>query len=220
VGKSTLLNLLPRFYDVGTGTIKLDGMDIRRAKLQDLRKHIALVLQDNIMLPATIAENIGYGRPDASEAEIREAARLAMADEFIMALPDGYDTEVAEGGANLSGGQRQRIAIARALLTGAPIIVMDEPTSALDPHHEHLVTQSLNSLKGKRTILIVSHRLSTVVGCDQIFVMEKGRVAEHGTHGELVSQGGLYRQMAQHQMNLPEAEAAAVADEDDELVAA
>jgi ABC-type multidrug transport system fused ATPase/permease subunit len=202
VGKSTLLNLLPRFYDPGEGAVRLDGINLREAKLRDVRQHVALVLQDSVILPTTIAENIAYGRPGATDHEIREAARLARCAEFIEHLPKGYDTIVAEGGANLSGGQRQRISIARALLTRAPIIILDEPTSALDPHHEQLVTESLESLKGMRTLIIVSHRLSTVRKCDQIFVMSAGRVVEHGTHAELVEHRGLYYDMARKQLNL------------------
>jgi ABC-type multidrug transport system fused ATPase/permease subunit len=204
VGKSTLLNLLPRFYDPIAGAIRMDGADIRDVKLGDLRKHVALVLQESVILPTTIAENIAYGFPKATHEQIREAARLAGAAEFIEALPEGYQTKVAEGGQNLSGGQRQRISIARALLTEAPFVVLDEPTSALDPHHEQVVTDALRKLKGQRTIVIVSHRLSTVVACDQIFVMDQGRVVEHGTHAELLMRRGAYYEMARHQFQLEE----------------
>jgi ATP-binding cassette, subfamily B, bacterial len=199
VGKSTLLNLLPRFYDPTGGSIRLDGIDVRDVKLSDLRKHVALVLQDSLMLPTTIAENIGYGRPNASAEQIRSAAEMAGADEFIADLPEAYQTQVTEGGQNLSGGQRQRISIARALLTEAPFIVLDEPTSALDPLHERRITQMLRRLKGQRTIILVSHRLSTVVDCDQIFVMDRGEIVEHGTHEQLLALDGLYAEMAQHQ---------------------
>jgi ABC-type multidrug transport system fused ATPase/permease subunit len=202
VGKSTLLNLLPRFYDPSGGAVRLDGIDARRVRVKDLRRHVALVLQESVILPTTVAENIAYGRPQATREQIREAARLAGAADFIDALPAGYDTKVAEGGQNLSGGQRQRISIARALLTEAPFVVLDEPTSALDPHHEQVVTDALRALKGSRTIVIVSHRLSTVVACDQIFVMDQGRVVEHGTHAQLVARRGLYYEMARHQLRL------------------
>jgi subfamily B ATP-binding cassette protein MsbA len=201
-GKSTLLNLLPRFYDPTGGAIKLDGVDIRRSRIADVRRHVALVLQESVILPTTLAENIAYGRPDATFEQIQQAARLAGAAGFIEQLPAGYDTVVAEGGQNLSGGQRQRIAVARALLTDAPFIVLDEPTSALDPHHEAVVTQSLAALKGKRTMIVVSHRLSTVVDCDQIFVMDGGQVVERGTHDQLVALRGVYYEMARQQLRL------------------
>jgi len=201
-GKSTLLNLLPRFYDPCGGRIEIDGIDARDIKLKDLRRHTALVLQEPVMLPTTVDDNIAYGRPGPSEAEIIRAARMAGAASFIDKFEHGYDTPVAEGGSNLSGGQRQRIAIARALLTEAPFIILDEPTSALDPLGERLVTQTLDGLKGQRTIILVSHRLSTVVNADRIFVMDAGRVIEQGTHSELLAMGGLYAQMADDQMGV------------------
>jgi subfamily B ATP-binding cassette protein MsbA len=204
VGKSTLLNLLPRFYDPTGGAIRLDGVDLRDVRVQDVRRHVALVLQESVILPTTIAENIAYGRPNATPDQIRDAARLAGAAEFIEKFPDGYNTVIAEGGQNFSGGQRQRISIARALLTEAPFVVLDEPTSALDPHHEKLVTGALRELKGKRTIIVVSHRLSTVVDCDQIFVLHNGQVVERGTHEELVDDRGIYYGMARHQLQLDE----------------
>jgi ATP-binding cassette subfamily B protein len=202
VGKSTLLNLLPRFYDPAAGAIRLDGTDIRQARVTDVRKHVALVLQESVILPTTIAENIAYGRPRATPEQIRQAARLAGVAEFIEQLPDGYNTLIAEGGANLSGGQRQRISIARALLTEAPFVVLDEPTSALDLEHETLVTQSLRSLKGQRTVIIVSHRLGVVADCDQIFMMDDGRIVEQGTHAELIARRGRYYTMARHQLHV------------------
>ena len=182
-GKSTLLNLLPRFYDPTGGAVRYDGVDARPARVKDLRRHVALVLQDSVILPTTVAENIAYGRPQATREQVREAARLAGAAEFIERLPDGYDTQLTEAGQNLSGGQRQRISIARALLSEAPCVVLDEPTSALDPHHEAVVTRSLAELKGARTIVLVGHRLSTVAGCDRIYVMDGGRVSEAGRVG-------------------------------------
>jgi len=209
VGKSTMLSLLPRFYDPTGGSIRLDGIDIRGVRIKDLRRHIALVLQENTILPASVSENIAYGRPEASDEQIRHAAKLAEADTFIRALPEGYATEISESGANLSGGQRQRIAIARALITEAPIMILDEPTSALDPNNERSITHTLNSLKGQRTIILVSHRLSTVVECDQIFMMERGEIIERGTHDELVARRGAYYEMARHQLQLDEAEAGA-----------
>jgi ABC-type multidrug transport system fused ATPase/permease subunit len=212
VGKSTILSLLPRFYDPTGGSIQLDGHDIRGVKLKDLRKHIALVLQENVILPTSVAENIAYGRPDATAEQIQQAAKLAEADDFIAALPQGYATQINESGANLSGGQRQRIAIARALITEAPLMILDEPTSALDPNNERAIAHTLNSLKGQRTIVLVSHRLSTVVECDQIFMMEKGQIIERGTHEQLVAQRGAYYEMARHQLQLDDvAQDAAVA---------
>jgi ATP-binding cassette, subfamily B, bacterial len=201
-GKSTLLNLLPRFYDPTSGAVRLDGIDVRNVRLADLRKQVALVLQESVILPTTIAENIAYGRPRATRQQIREAARLAGAAEFIERMPEGYNTVICEGGQNLSGGQRQRISIARALLTEASFIVLDEPTSALDPLHEQMIVQTLQKLKGLRTIILVSHRLSTVRDCDQIFVMSAGKIVEQGTHEQLLEEHGVYHQMASHQFDL------------------
>jgi ABC-type multidrug transport system fused ATPase/permease subunit len=203
VGKSTVLNLLPRFYDPTLGAIRLDGIDVRTCRVGDVRRHVALVLQESVILPTTIAENIAYGRTGATREQIVEAATLSGAAEFIDQLPKGYDTEIVDGGQNLSGGQRQRISIARALLTEAPFVVLDEPTSALDPHHEQVVIDALRSLKRTRTIVLVSHRLSSVVDCDQIFVMDRGRVVEHGTHAELLGVRGLYHAMWSRQMHVP-----------------
>jgi ATP-binding cassette subfamily B protein len=162
---------------------------------------VALVLQESVILPATIAENIAYGQPYATRAQIRDVARLAGIADFVESLPHGYDTDIAESGHNLSGGQRQRISIARALLTEAPFIVLDEPTSALDPLHEQLIIQTLHQLKGKRTIILVSHRLSTVRECDQIFVMDQGQIVERGTHEQLLAINGIYTTMAQRQLS-------------------
>jgi len=201
-GKTTLLNLLPRFYDPTAGGIVLDQNDIRTITLASLRRHIALVHQENIILPTTIAENIAYGRPDATQQQIEHAAESAGAREFIEKMPEKWESQVAENGGNLSGGQRQRIAIARALLTEAPILVLDEPTSALDAEHERLITQTLMNLIRSRTIIIVSHRLSTVMGCDRIYVMEGGKIVEEGDHARLVSQDGPYRRMARHQLGV------------------
>jgi subfamily B ATP-binding cassette protein MsbA len=198
-GKSTLLNLLPRFYDPTAGVMTLDGIDARQIKLADLRRHVALVLQESVILPTTIAENIAYGKPDATIEQIRAAAELAGASGFIEQLPEAYQSPVSERGQNLSGGQRQRLSIARALLSEAPFVILDEPTSALDPIHGQIITQSLKGLKRQRTIIIVSRRLSTVMECDQIFVMDQGQVVEQGTHEQLLAQRGLYHTMASHQ---------------------
>jgi ABC-type multidrug transport system fused ATPase/permease subunit len=202
VGKTTLLNLLPRFYDPTSGALTLDDIDVRTVKIKDLRAHVALVLQENLILPTTVAENISYGRPDATQGQIEDAARLAGAATFIEKLPEGYQTVVSESGGNLSGGQRQRIGIARALLTEAPIMVFDEPTSALDPQNEALITRTLQNLKRQRTIVLVSHRLSTVMDSDQIFVMEEGRIIERGKHDELLALHGVYFAMAQQQLKV------------------
>ncbi len=201
VGKTTLLNLLPRFYDPVSGALRLDGRDVRQIKLKDVRKHVALVLQESVILPTTVAENIAYGRPRASMAQIRKAADMAGAG-FIEQLENGFETLISESGQNLSGGQKQRISIARALLTESPIIIMDEPTSALDPHHEQLIIQTLQRLKGQRTIILVSHRLSTVADCDRIFVMQEGKIVEQGNHAALLAQRGLYYEMARHQLKI------------------
>jgi len=202
VGKTTLLNLFPRFYDPTAGCIKLDGIDIRNIQLKCLRAHIALVLQENMVLPTTIHENIAYGFPNARRNSIRRAAALAGAATFIERMPHRYHTQVMENGSNLSGGQRQRLGIARALLSRAPIIVLDEPTSALDPENEMHITRLLRSLKGARTIIMVSHRLSTVADCDRIFVMDHGRIVETGTHQQLIAQQGIYSKLARHQLKL------------------
>jgi len=194
-GKSTLLNLMLRFYDPTEGALRLDGFDFRRIRISDLRAHMALVGQENVMLPVSIAENISYGRPEAAQKEIAEAAAMAGAAGFIEDLPEGYETHLAEGGQNLSGGQRQRIAIARALLTQAPFLILDEPTSALDPQHERHLIETLRTLKGVRTIVLVTHRLESVVDCDRIFVMSSGTIVERGTHALLLAVGGSYAQM-------------------------
>jgi ATP-binding cassette, subfamily B, bacterial len=193
-GKSTLLALMLRLYDPTTGAVRLDGVDLRAARLTDARAHMALVAQDSLMLPTTVAANIAYGQPGASRYEIERAAELAGAG-FIQDLPEGYETVLTEGGQNLSGGQRQRLAIARALLTRAPFLILDEPTSALDPHHEQRLLETLNSLKGGRTIVLVTHRLESVTACDQVFVMEAGRIVERGTHHALLDRNGPYARM-------------------------
>jgi ABC-type multidrug transport system fused ATPase/permease subunit len=200
-GKSTLLNLLPRFYDPTSGGVKLDGCDLRQIKLKDVRRHIALVLQESVILPTTIAENIAYGCPAATHEEIREAARLAGASGFIEALPEQYQTALLDSGMNLSGGQRQRIALARALLTRAPILVLDEPTSALDAEHERIINKTLDSLKGRHTVVLVSHRISTIMSCDRICVLSQGTIVEQGSHQELLNQSGIYAAMAKQQLH-------------------
>ncbi len=214
-GKSTLLSLLPRLYDPTSGFISLDGYDLRKIKLTDVRRHVALVPQDSAMLAASISENIAYGRPGATRSQVREAAEMAGAAEFIEGLPEGYDTIITEGGQNLSGGQRQRIAIARAVLSEAPVLVLDEPTSALDPHHEHLVMDMLGRLRKHRTIVLVTHRIETVSGCDQIFVMNAGRIVERGSHAQLMARGDQYTSLALRRTRSPADPSSPPADADE-----
>jgi subfamily B ATP-binding cassette protein MsbA len=194
-GKSTLSNLLARFYDVTAGSIRIDGLDIRDVTVASLRKQIGMVAQDTFLFNDSVANNIRYGNPAATLAEVQEAARNAMADEFISKLPQGYDTPIGERGMKLSGGQRQRIAIARALLKNAPILVLDEATSHLDTESEMLVQRALANLISGRTVIVIAHRLSTIRRADQIVVLENGRVAETGRHDELVQAGGVYQRL-------------------------
>ncbi len=194
-GKSTLLSLVPRFYDPNAGVVRLDGRDVRTITKKSLRAQIAIVLQDTLLFSTTIRENIAYGRPEASEEEIREAARRAQAEEFISRLPNGYESSVGERGGHLSVGQRQRIGIARAFLKNAPILLLDEPTSALDPTTEAAIMETIKDLMHGRTTLIVTHRLATVHGVDQIVVLEHGRIVEQGRGGELVAHGGAYARL-------------------------
>lgn len=198
-GKTTILSLLPRFYDVTGGRITANGHDLRDLSLHSLRSQIALVTQEPFLFDDTIAANIAYGRSDPSEDAIIEAARAAAAHDFIMALPQGYQTRVGEAGARLSGGQRQRIAIARAFLKDAPILLLDEATSALDTESEALVQQALERLIAGRATLMIAHRLSTVRNADRIYVIDAGKVAEIGTHDELVARDGLYARLARQQ---------------------
>jgi subfamily B ATP-binding cassette protein MsbA len=198
-GKSTVLSLIPRFYDVGAGSLSIDGQDVRCLSLHSLREQIALVTQEPFLFDDSIWANIAYSRPGATVGEIEAAARAAAAHEFIQALPQGYDTAVGEAGARLSGGQRQRIAIARAFLKNAPILLLDEATSALDTESEAQVQAALDRLMAGRATLLIAHRLSTVKGADRIYVIDKGRVVETGTHASLLRARGLYARLAQAQ---------------------
>jgi ATP-binding cassette subfamily B protein len=194
-GKSTLLSLVPRFYNPNTGSVTLDGRDLRSITKKSLRAKVALVLQDTLLFSTTVRENIAYGRPDATEEEIQEAARRAQADEFIGRLPRGYDSQVGERGGHLSVGQRQRIGIARAFLKDAPILLLDEPTSALDPTTEAAIMETIKELMQGRTTLIVTHRLATIHRVDKIVVLEHGRIVEQGSGADLVARGGVYAKL-------------------------
>ena len=194
-GKSTLLSLVPRFYDATTGSITLDCRDIRQITKKSLRAQIAIVLQDTLLFSTTVRENIAYGRPDATEEEIIEAARRAQADEFIREMPQGYHSLVGERGGHLSVGQRQRIGIARAFLKNAPILLLDEPTSALDPATESAIMETIKELMRGRTTLIATHRLATIHNLDQIIVLDHGRIIEQGRGPDLIARGGVYAKL-------------------------
>jgi subfamily B ATP-binding cassette protein MsbA len=207
-GKSTLTKLLPRFHDPVSGAVLWDGTDLRDATISSLRAQIALVTQETVLFNDTVRHNIAYGKPDATQAEIEEAARIAFAHDFIQELPQKYETTVGERGIFLSGGQRQRLAIARALLVDAPVLILDEATSALDAESERFVQQAIANLVRNRTTMVIAHRLSTVRRADAIVVMEGGRITEVGTHAELLLRGGQYRKLYELQF----------ADEEEEVV--
>jgi subfamily B ATP-binding cassette protein MsbA len=194
-GKSTLFNLIPRFYDPSNGCVKLDGVDLRGMTVESLRANIAIVPQDTLLISGSVRENILYGRLDATEAEMIDAAKAANAHDFVLGLPQSYDTLVGERGAKLSGGQRQRIAIARAILKDPRILLLDEATSSLDSESEGLVQEALGRLMQGRTTIIIAHRLSTVQVAHRIAVLDKGSLVELGTHQDLLAQGGLYHRL-------------------------
>src|SRR5438270_2284177 len=194
-GKSTLLSLVPRFYDPTSGSVTLDGRDIREIKKKSLRAQIGIVLQDTLLFSTTIRENIAYGRPDATDDEIVEAGKCAQADEFIRQMPNGYSSTVGERGGQLSVGQRQRIGIARAFLKNAPILLLDEPTSALDPTTEAAIMETIKELMRGRTTLIATHRLATIHDVDRIVVVERGRIVEEGRGSELLARAGVYAKL-------------------------
>ncbi|MEN8894792.1 MAG: ABC transporter transmembrane domain-containing protein, partial [Yoonia sp.] len=198
-GKSTVIQLLQRFYDPQTGGVKIDGVDLRDMARMDFRQHVALVPQDPVIFADTARENIRFGRPDATDAEVVEAAKAAAAHDFLTALPDGYDSDVGERGVMLSGGQKQRIAIARAILRDAPILLLDEATSALDAESERLVQSAVEDLARTRTTIMVAHRLATVKQADRIIVFDGGKIVATGTHDDLVAEGGLYARLARLQ---------------------
>ena len=202
-GKTTTCSLLPRFYDPGAGSVEIDGIDVRDVTVETLREAIGIVQQDVYLFGGTVRENIAYGRPDATDAQIVEAARRANIHEFVMGLPEGYDTFVGERGARLSGGQKQRIAIARVFLRNPRILILDEATSALDNESERAIQASLEELSEGRTTLVIAHRLSTIRGADLIAVVEDGRVVEQGTHDELLELGGTYARYYEMQFGRP-----------------
>jgi ABC-type transport system involved in Fe-S cluster assembly fused permease/ATPase subunit len=215
-GKSTISRLLFRLYDLSSGQILIDGQDIRQVTQASLRASIGMVPQDTVLFNDTVRYNIRYGRWDASDAEVEEAAQLAQIDGFIKMSPKGYETQVGERGLKLSGGEKQRVAIARTVLKGPPILVLDEATSALDSHTEHEIQEALERVSRNRTTLVIAHRLSTIVGADEIIVLDQGLIAERGTHSQLLASGGLYASMWNRQREAQEARErlALIADED------
>ncbi|WP_246541650.1 ABCB family ABC transporter ATP-binding protein/permease [Roseibium polysiphoniae] len=205
-GKSTISRLLFRFYDVSGGAVRIDDQDVRDVTQESVRNAIGMVPQDTVLFNDTIAYNIRYGRPDATDEEVKEAARMAQIHDFIERLPDGYQSEVGERGLKLSGGEKQRVAIARTILKAPPILILDEATSALDTHTEREIQTALDQVSKNRTTLVIAHRLSTVVNADQIIVLEAGEIAERGTHAQLMAKGGLYASMWARQREADEAE--------------
>jgi ATP-binding cassette subfamily B protein len=199
-GKSSLVHLIPRFYDVGQGQISIDGVEVRRWEPGALRKQVGIVLQQTTLFSGTIRENIAYGRPGAVMTEVVGAARAAQAHDFIMAMPEGYESWVEERGANLSGGQKQRIAIARALLISPGILILDDSTSAVDMETEAKIQSALDVLMAERTIFIVAQRISSVLTADHIIVLDHGRITAQGTHGQLLESSPIYQEIYHSQM--------------------
>ena len=199
-GKTTLVNLIPRFYDTSGGRVLVDGVDVRELKLGQLRRSVSVIFQETFLFSATVAENIAYGRPVAARKEIEESARAAQAEEFIRELDDGYDTVVGERGVTLSGGQKQRIAIARAFLMNPRILILDDATASVDSRTERLIRSAMSGLTAGRTTFVIAHRFSTVQHADQILVLKEGRIVERGTHNELIGRGGFYSEIFEQQI--------------------
>jgi ABC-type multidrug transport system fused ATPase/permease subunit len=198
-GKSTIVNLLARFYDVSEGSVLVDGHDVRKVRLETMRRHIGMVAQETILFSVSLKENIRYGKKDATDAQVIAAAKSADLHEFILSLPDGYETKIGEDGIKLSGGQKQRMAIARAILADPRILILDDATSALDSHTEANVQAALAHLMQGRTNFVIAHRLSTILNADRILVMNEGRIVDFGTHTVLVNRPGLYQDLYREQ---------------------